>query len=59
MDKAADQVSPEEFDLVVVGAGIVGLGAALEGVDRGLRVAVVDRSAGVIGSSVRNSGTSG
>lgn len=46
----------EEFDLVVVGAGIVGLGAALEGIERGLRVAVVDRSAAIVGSSVRNFG---
>lgn len=56
MDPTADQVSHDQFDLVVVGAGIVGLGAALEGVDRGLRVAVVDRSAAIVGSSVRNFG---
>jgi FAD dependent oxidoreductase TIGR03364 len=56
VDPTAHQVSHEEFDLVVVGAGIVGLGAALEGVDRGLRVAVVDRSAAIVGSSVRNFG---
>lgn len=46
----------ERFDLVVVGAGIVGLGAAYEGLRRGLRVAVLDRSAGVHGASVRNFG---
>nr|WP_281381877.1 TIGR03364 family FAD-dependent oxidoreductase [Conyzicola lurida] len=42
--------------MIVVGAGIVGLGAALEGVDRGLRVAVVERAAAITGSSVRNFG---
>ena len=44
------------FDVVVVGAGIVGLGAALAAHDRGLRVAVVDRATGVNGSSIRNFG---
>ena len=33
------------FDLVVVGAGIVGLAHALAAVRRGLKVAVVDREA--------------
>lgn len=49
-------MSEEAFDLVVVGAGIVGLGAAYEGLRRGLRVAVLERSAGVQGASVRNFG---
>ncbi|MEI6099551.1 MAG: FAD-dependent oxidoreductase, partial [Alphaproteobacteria bacterium] len=45
-----------EFDLVVVGAGIVGLGHALAARRRGLSVAVVDREAEAIGASVRNFG---
>ena len=44
------------YDLVVVGAGIVGLGHAYEGLHRGLRVAVVDRAAGIVGASIRNFG---
>jgi len=43
-------------DVVVVGSGIVGLGAALAAVDRGLSVLVVDRSAVIGGSTVRNFG---
>lgn len=44
------------FDLVVVGAGIVGLAHALAASRRGLRVAVVDREARAVGASVRNFG---
>jgi FAD dependent oxidoreductase TIGR03364 len=44
------------YDLVVVGAGIVGLGHAYEARQRGLSVAVVDRAATIAGSSVRNFG---
>lgn len=44
------------FDLVVVGAGIVGLGHAAAALERGLRVAVVERAGGIVGASVRNFG---
>ncbi|MCJ0702450.1 TIGR03364 family FAD-dependent oxidoreductase [Frigoribacterium faeni] len=44
------------YDVVVVGSGIVGLGAALAAVDRGRSVLVVDRSAVIGGSTVRNFG---
>ena len=43
-------------DVAVVGAGIVGLGAAYAAVRRGLRVVVVDRTASPVGSTVRNFG---
>ena len=48
--------SPERFDLGVVGAGILGLGVALAGARRGLRVVIVDRDAHANGASVRNFG---
>jgi glycine/D-amino acid oxidase-like deaminating enzyme len=44
------------FDLIVVGAGIVGLAHALAGVRRGLRVAVLERDARACSASVRNFG---
>jgi len=43
-------------DLVVVGAGVVGLAHALEARDRGLSVIVVERDAYAVGASVRNFG---
>jgi FAD dependent oxidoreductase TIGR03364 len=43
-------------DLVVVGAGIVGLAHALAARRRGLSVIVVDREAEAVGASVRNFG---
>ena len=44
------------FDLVVAGAGILGLAHALAGVRRGWRVAVVERDARCVGASIRNFG---
>jgi FAD dependent oxidoreductase TIGR03364 len=44
------------FDVVVVGAGIVGLAHAYHVHRRGLRVAVVDHADGVVGASVQNFG---
>jgi FAD dependent oxidoreductase TIGR03364 len=45
-----------EYDLIVIGAGIVGLAHALSAVKRGRRVLVVDRDSQANGASVRNFG---
>lgn len=44
------------FDVVVVGAGIVGLASALAAVRKGKKVAVVERNAKAVGASIRNFG---
>ncbi len=46
----------QSYDVVVVGAGIVGLAHAYHAHERGLSVAVVDHAEGVIGASVQNFG---
>ncbi|MFT3720517.1 TIGR03364 family FAD-dependent oxidoreductase [Pseudorhodoferax sp.] len=48
--------SNTSFDLIVVGAGIVGLAHAYVAAQRGLRVCVVERDAACVGASVRNFG---
>lgn len=44
------------YDVAVVGAGIVGLGHAAAALQRGLRVIVIERSASIVGATVRNFG---
>lgn len=46
----------QSYDVVVVGAGIVGLAHAYHAHRRGLTVAVVDHADGVVGASVQNFG---
>lgn len=48
--------SSTSFDLIVVGAGIVGLAHAYVAAQKGLRVCVIDRDAACIGASIRNFG---
>lgn len=44
------------YDLVVVGAGVIGLSAALAGLRRQWRVLVVERHEAAVGASIRNFG---
>jgi len=44
------------YDLLVVGAGIVGLAHAYEASKRGLKVAVVEKNSRCVGASIRNFG---
>ncbi len=44
------------FDVIVVGAGIVGLAHAYEAARQGLRVCVVERDAACVSASIRNFG---
>ncbi|WP_433329249.1 glycerol-3-phosphate dehydrogenase/oxidase [Spirillospora sp. CA-294931] len=52
---ALERMGREEFDVVVVGAGIVGAGAALDAATRGLTVAVVEARDFASGTSSRSS----
>ncbi|MDL4821604.1 glycerol-3-phosphate dehydrogenase [Actinomadura opuntiae] len=52
---ALDRMAREEFDVVVVGGGIVGAGAALDAATRGLTVAVVEARDFASGTSSRSS----
>jgi FAD dependent oxidoreductase TIGR03364 len=47
---------PDDLDILIIGAGIVGLAHALAAVRHGLKVAVLDRDARAVGASVRNFG---
>jgi D-hydroxyproline dehydrogenase subunit beta len=49
-------VTTARADLVIVGAGIVGLAHAAEAVARGLSVVVVERDSRPVGASIRNFG---
>ncbi|MEU4801945.1 glycerol-3-phosphate dehydrogenase/oxidase [Actinosynnema sp. NPDC023587] len=50
-----DRLGSETFDLVVVGGGVVGVGAALDAATRGLRVALVEARDLASGTSSRSS----
>lgn len=49
------QLSEQSFDVVVIGAGVVGCGAALDAATRGLRVALVEARDFAAGTSSRSS----
>jgi len=50
-----ERLAAEEFDVVVVGGGITGVGCALDAVSRGLRTALVERDDFAFGTSSRSS----
>ncbi|GGM01878.1 glycerol-3-phosphate dehydrogenase/oxidase [Nakamurella endophytica] len=52
---AWERLGSEEFDVVVIGAGVVGAGAALDAVTRGLSVALVEARDIASGTSSRSS----
>lgn len=52
---ALDTMAAEELDLLIVGAGVVGAGAALDAATRGLRVGLVEASDYGAGTSSRSS----
>ncbi|GAA4478534.1 glycerol-3-phosphate dehydrogenase/oxidase [Rhodococcus olei] len=53
--KAWEQLQSEQFDVVVVGGGVVGAGAALDAATRGLKVALVEARDFASGTSSRSS----
>jgi FAD dependent oxidoreductase TIGR03364 len=46
----------KKYDLVIVGAGIVGMAHAYEAVQRGLSVLIIEKNQSCVGASVRNFG---
>jgi glycerol-3-phosphate dehydrogenase len=52
---ALENLAAEEFDVLVVGGGVVGAGAALDAVSRGLTVALVEARDWAAGTSSRSS----
>lgn len=53
--QAWDQLGAEQFDVVVIGGGVVGVGAALDAATRGLKVALVEARDFASGTSSRSS----
>src|ERR1700709_1104812 len=52
---AWQRLGDEQFDVLVVGGGVVGAGAALDAVSRGLSVALVEAADWAAGTSSRSS----
>lgn len=54
-DRAWDKLATEKFDVIVIGGGVVGAGAALDAATRGLKVALVEARDYAAGTSSRSS----
>src|SRR6059058_3135974 len=52
---ALRRLGEEQFDVLVIGAGVVGAGAALDAASRGLKVALVEARDFASGTSSRSS----
>ena len=52
--KTIDTIAEEEFDLVVIGAGITGGGIALDAASRGLKVALLEKGDFASGTSSKS-----
>jgi glycerol-3-phosphate dehydrogenase len=53
--RAVRELAGQEFDVLVVGGGVVGAGAALDAVSRGLSVALIEAADWAAGTSSRSS----
>ena len=54
-DSALESLASEEFDVLVIGGGVNGVGVALDAVTRGLKVALVESQDLAAGTSSRSS----
>jgi len=54
-DAALKELTAERFDVVVIGGGVTGAGAALDAASRGYSTAIVERDDWAIGTSSRSS----
>ncbi len=54
-EKAVAQLSSETFDVLVIGGGVTGVGAALDAASRGLKVALIESRDLAAGTSSRSS----
>jgi glycerol-3-phosphate dehydrogenase len=54
-EKAISSLNTEEFDILIIGGGVNGVGVALDAVSRGLKVALVEAQDFAAGTSSRSS----
>ena len=54
-EQALEAITGERFDVVVIGGGITGAGAALDAASRGYSVALLERGDYALGTSRRSS----
>src|SRR5215210_5125890 len=54
-ERMLQRLESEEFDVLIVGGGVTGVGAALDAASRGLRTALVERGDFASGTSSKSS----